>query len=127
VNREAEGSKFFEELVEDIFPLSFAAAEKLARTMDETYGKRTLKSLDLAAAPACGAFHWHKEPEDDRHRRRLARTCYRSRAGSSERFEVATTVQLHRRRHQHVDFGAATTRHARAHPSQRGRSRAADR
>jgi ubiquinone/menaquinone biosynthesis C-methylase UbiE len=49
VNQQDDGSAFFEELVEDILPLSFAASQALAREMDRTYGKRPLKALDLAS------------------------------------------------------------------------------
>jgi ubiquinone/menaquinone biosynthesis C-methylase UbiE len=48
VNQHGTGSAFFEKFVEDIFPMSYPAAQLLARTIGED-GKRAMKVLDLAA------------------------------------------------------------------------------
>ena len=48
VNEHGTGSAFFEKFVEDIFPMSYPAAQVLARTIGED-GKHALKVLDLAA------------------------------------------------------------------------------
>jgi 3-hydroxy-5-methyl-1-naphthoate 3-O-methyltransferase len=48
VNQHGDGSAFFEQFVEDIFPMSYPAAQVLARIVGDN-GKRPLKVLDLAA------------------------------------------------------------------------------
>ena len=48
VNQHGDGSAFFTEFVEDIFPMSYPAAQALARVIGDG-GKRPLKVLDLAA------------------------------------------------------------------------------
>ena len=47
VNQHGDGSAFFTEFVEDIFPMSYPAAQALARVVGD--GKRPLKVLDLAS------------------------------------------------------------------------------
>ena len=47
VNQHGDGSAFFEQFVEDIFPMSYPAAQQLAREINAD--KRPLKVLDLAA------------------------------------------------------------------------------
>ena len=49
VNREAEGSEFFQQFVEDIFSLSYAAAKKLAEVLKVAEAKTPVRVLDLAA------------------------------------------------------------------------------
>jgi len=49
VNREDEGAEFFGQFVEDIFPLSYPAAQTLADTLKVSEASKPLKVLDLAA------------------------------------------------------------------------------
>jgi SAM-dependent methyltransferase len=49
VNREAEGAEFFQQFVEDLFPLSYAAAQRLAEVLQVSEVKEEVRVLDLAA------------------------------------------------------------------------------
>ncbi|HUA87022.1 MAG TPA: methyltransferase [Bryobacteraceae bacterium] len=49
VNQENTGGEFFQEFVEDIFPLSYAAAGALADALGVAQARETLPVLDLAA------------------------------------------------------------------------------
>lgn len=49
VNREGEGSAFFEKFVEDLFPFNHAAAQALAGALKVAEAKKPLRVLDLAA------------------------------------------------------------------------------
>jgi ubiquinone/menaquinone biosynthesis C-methylase UbiE len=48
-NEENEGSAFFTQLVEAIFPLSYPPAQTLAEALDVAHAKETIRVLDLAA------------------------------------------------------------------------------
>jgi ubiquinone/menaquinone biosynthesis C-methylase UbiE len=49
VNQERTGSEFFHEFVEDIFPMSYMAAQNLARALAVAEANEPVKVLDLAA------------------------------------------------------------------------------
>lgn len=49
VNREETGAAFFQQFVEDLFPLGYAAAQKLADTLGVADSKKPVRVLDLAA------------------------------------------------------------------------------
>ncbi|HUB32707.1 MAG TPA: methyltransferase [Bryobacteraceae bacterium] len=49
VNQERTGSEFFHEFVEDIFPMSYPAAQNLARALNVADATGPMKVLDLAA------------------------------------------------------------------------------
>ena len=49
VNQEGSGSEFFQEFVEDIFPMSYGAASRLADVLDVAARTAPLSVLDLAA------------------------------------------------------------------------------
>ena len=49
VNQEAQGSAFFHEFVEDIFPMSYPAAQRLADVLEIARAEESVKVLDLAA------------------------------------------------------------------------------
>ena len=49
VNQERAGGDFFHKFVEDIFPMSYASAQKLAATLDLDGSGQALSVLDLAA------------------------------------------------------------------------------
>jgi SAM-dependent methyltransferase len=49
VNQEEEGTEFFEQFVEGIFPMSYAAAQTLADVLGVQQAKEPLSVLDLAA------------------------------------------------------------------------------
>jgi ubiquinone/menaquinone biosynthesis C-methylase UbiE len=49
VNQEAEGTKFFSQLVENIIPMSYPAAQALAEHLKLSKAKNELRVLDLAA------------------------------------------------------------------------------
>lgn len=49
VNQEAAGSEFFQQLVTDIFPMSYPAAQTLARTLHIEAASAPMSVLDLAA------------------------------------------------------------------------------
>jgi SAM-dependent methyltransferase len=49
VNREADGAAFFHEFVDDLFPLNYPAAQRLASALDIAATTRPLSVLDLAA------------------------------------------------------------------------------
>jgi ubiquinone/menaquinone biosynthesis C-methylase UbiE len=49
VNQQAEGTEFFQQFVNDIFPLSYPAAQALARYLDCNVEGRMIRILDLAA------------------------------------------------------------------------------
>jgi ubiquinone/menaquinone biosynthesis C-methylase UbiE len=49
VNQEQDGGKFFEEFVEDIFPMSYAAAQVLGDALKLADAKQSVSVLDLAA------------------------------------------------------------------------------
>ena len=49
VNQQEEGSDFFQEFVNDIFPMSYPAAQTLARHLDLKSASRPVHVLDLAA------------------------------------------------------------------------------
>ena len=49
VNQEGLGSEFFQKFVNDIFPMSYPAAQTLARHFDSNGAGQTLRVLDLAA------------------------------------------------------------------------------
>ncbi len=49
VNQEAPGSGFFEKFVDDIFPMSYPAAQTLARSLHLNGGGQPIRVLDLAA------------------------------------------------------------------------------
>jgi predicted O-methyltransferase YrrM len=49
VNDELKGAKFFEQFVEDIFPMSYAAAQTLAKELKIAESKQPVKVLDIAA------------------------------------------------------------------------------
>jgi len=49
VNREGQGAAFFQNFVEDIFPMSYPAAQRLADVLDLASAKKPVKVLDLAA------------------------------------------------------------------------------
>jgi hypothetical protein len=49
VNQEQDGGKFFGEFVEDIFPMSYAAAQVLGDALKLTDAKQPISVLDLAA------------------------------------------------------------------------------
>lgn len=49
VNQELSGGNFFEDFVEDIFPMSYAAAQALASDLNVAEAKQTVRVLDLAA------------------------------------------------------------------------------
>jgi SAM-dependent methyltransferase len=49
VNQEDDGAQFFQQLVEDIFPMSYAAAEALAEELDVAQAVQPISVLDLAA------------------------------------------------------------------------------
>jgi SAM-dependent methyltransferase len=49
INRETEGAEFFQQFVEDIFPLSYAAARRLADVLKLSEAGRPVRVLDLAA------------------------------------------------------------------------------
>ncbi len=49
VNREKDGAAFFHEFVEDIFPMSYPAAQRLAEALEIAGAKKPVRVLDLAA------------------------------------------------------------------------------
>jgi SAM-dependent methyltransferase len=49
VNREKAGAKFFSQFVEDLFPMSYPAAQVLARALRVARARREVRVLDLAA------------------------------------------------------------------------------
>lgn len=49
VNQQGPGSEFFQEFVEDIFPMSYPAAQNLARALGVASANAPVKVLDLAA------------------------------------------------------------------------------
>jgi ubiquinone/menaquinone biosynthesis C-methylase UbiE len=49
VNQEGPGSAFFEQFVEDIFPMSYAAARALGQSLNLAAAKSPVRVLDLAA------------------------------------------------------------------------------
>ena len=49
VNQEGQGAAFFQNFVEDIFPMSYPAAQRLADVLDLASAKKPVKVLDLAA------------------------------------------------------------------------------
>ena len=49
VNQEGPGGDFFQKFVDDIFPLSYPAAQNLARSLDLNGASRPVRVLDLAA------------------------------------------------------------------------------
>jgi ubiquinone/menaquinone biosynthesis C-methylase UbiE len=49
VNQEGEGTEFFEQFVEGIFPMSYAAAQTLANVLGVQQAKEPISVLDLAA------------------------------------------------------------------------------
>ena len=49
VNQQGEGSEFFQEFVNDIFPLSYPSAQGLAKYLDCNVEGRMIRVLDLAA------------------------------------------------------------------------------
>jgi O-methyltransferase domain/Dimerisation domain len=49
VNQQGDGSEFFQQFVNDIFPLSYPAAQALARYLDCNIEGRMIRVLDLAA------------------------------------------------------------------------------
>jgi SAM-dependent methyltransferase len=49
MNQQGEGSEFFQQFVNDIFPLSYPAAQALARYLDCNVEGRMIRVLDLAA------------------------------------------------------------------------------
>jgi ubiquinone/menaquinone biosynthesis C-methylase UbiE len=49
VNQQAPGSDFFQKFVSDIFPMSYPAAQTLARNLNINGAGRTVRVLDLAA------------------------------------------------------------------------------
>ena len=49
VNQQGEGTEFFQEFVNDIFPLSYPAAKELGRYLDCNADGRMVRVLDLAA------------------------------------------------------------------------------
>jgi ubiquinone/menaquinone biosynthesis C-methylase UbiE len=49
MNEETEGAKFFQEFVEDIFPMSYAGARVLAGALGVSNTEREVKVLDIAA------------------------------------------------------------------------------
>jgi 3-hydroxy-5-methyl-1-naphthoate 3-O-methyltransferase len=49
VNQEAPGSDFFQKFVNDIFPMSYPAAQRLAQHLSLSGAGRTVRVLDLAA------------------------------------------------------------------------------
>lgn len=49
VNQQGEGTEFFQQFVNDIFPLSYPAAQALARYLDCNVEGRMIRVLDLAA------------------------------------------------------------------------------
>lgn len=49
INQEAAGTDFFQQFVNDIFPLSFPAAQVLAEVLDVAHAEQLLNVLDLAA------------------------------------------------------------------------------
>jgi ubiquinone/menaquinone biosynthesis C-methylase UbiE len=49
VNQEGSGSEFFQEFVEDIFPMSYGAASRLAEVLDVAARTAPVSVLDLAA------------------------------------------------------------------------------
>lgn len=49
INQEEEGTQFFEQFVESIFPMSYAAAETLADRLGVQQAKKPVSVLDLAA------------------------------------------------------------------------------
>jgi SAM-dependent methyltransferase len=49
VNREVEGSRFFEEFVEDLFPFSYGAARTLGEALGLAKARQPVSVLDLAA------------------------------------------------------------------------------
>ena len=53
VNQEGQGAAFFQELVPDIFPMSYPAAQELAAHLHLTEGSRSI----LPQVPASGASH----------------------------------------------------------------------
>ncbi|MGA2267546.1 MAG: methyltransferase [Bryobacteraceae bacterium] len=49
VNREKVGAQFFHEFVEDIFPMSYPSAQRLAEALEIAETKKPVRVLDLAA------------------------------------------------------------------------------
>lgn len=49
INQEAAGTDFFQQFVNDIFPLSYPAAQVLAEVLDVAHAEQLLNVLDLAA------------------------------------------------------------------------------
>ena len=49
INQENEGAQFFEEFVEDLFPLNYAAAQTVARELKLAKATDSVRVLDLAA------------------------------------------------------------------------------
>ncbi|HEY7090952.1 MAG TPA: class I SAM-dependent methyltransferase [Tepidisphaeraceae bacterium] len=49
VNSESEGAEFFEGFVEDIFPMSYRAAQTLGQTLNLSAATKPVKVLDIAA------------------------------------------------------------------------------
>jgi SAM-dependent methyltransferase len=49
VNREKVGAEFFHRFVEDIFPMSYPSAQRLAEALEIAAAKRPVRVLDLAA------------------------------------------------------------------------------
>jgi hypothetical protein len=49
VNREKAGAEFFHDFVEDIFPMSYPSAQRLAEALEIAAAKKPVRVLDLAA------------------------------------------------------------------------------
>ena len=61
VNRQNSGSEFFHEFVEDIFPMSYGAASRLADVLEVAAATSPVSVLDLAAGSGCGASPWPRD------------------------------------------------------------------
>ena len=100
VNDQSQGAKFFEQLVVDIFPMSYPAAQALADHLKVASSTKPVKVLDIASGSGVWGIGLAQKSKNVQVIGRRLAGRHSGHEADHAKARRGKSIQLHRRRHQ---------------------------